>query len=82
MEEERCGGKKRSETNNIKNYSDPEKFKTRLVLIKIPKLKDCQYSYQNFALLFSLGLGRSQNLSRFGPKMNTKVAFNTHPPPP
>ena len=31
-------------------------------------------------LLFSLGLGRSKVLVlRFGPKMNTKVAFNTHP---
>ena len=27
-------------------------------------------------ILFSLGLGQSQNPS-FGPKMNTKVAFNT-----
>ena len=32
-------------------------------------------------LLFSFGLGQSQSPS-LGPKMNTKVAFNTHPPPP
>ena len=44
-------------------------------LTYITLLKQCK--------LFSLGLGRSKVLVfRFGPKMNTKVAFNTHHTPP
>ena len=33
--------------------------------------------FSTYLFLFSLGLGRSQSPS-LGPKMNTKVAFNTH----
>ena len=63
-------------------------LKVTVVFCFGPKLKllvlawaQAEQSYYLRQLLFSLGLGQNQSL-RFGPKLNTKVTFNTttHPP--